>query len=102
MFKEKGKPDGTRPKNRTGFLGLIGANVDTIDCTEKINDLIPKLEAEQRVVLREKQEASALVFFNNRVNAASAAQNPRMVDTLTVVNTFEFHQVIWSNLPKQL
>lgn len=29
--KEKGKPEGTRPKNRTGFLGLIGAKVDTID-----------------------------------------------------------------------
>ncbi|KAL1833987.1 hypothetical protein ACET3Z_003638 [Daucus carota] len=102
--KEKGKPEGTRPKNRTGFLGLIGAKVDTIDyCTKKIDELIPKLEAEQKVVLREKQQASALVFFKTRLSAASAAQNlhARMVDTWTVVNAPEPRQVIWSNLPKQ-
>ncbi|KAL8108404.1 hypothetical protein AgCh_024751 [Apium graveolens] len=102
--KEKGKPDGKRPKNRTGFLGLIGAKVDTMDyCTEKINELITKLEDEQKAVLKEKQQASALIFFNSRLSAASAAQNlhARMDDTWTVVNAPEPRQVIWDNLTKQ-
>lgn len=101
--KGKGNSEGARPMNRTGFLGLIGAKVDTIDyCNEKINELIPKLEAEQKVVLREKQQASALVFFSSRVTAASAGQNlhSRFVDTWTVVNAPEPRQVIWSNLSK--
>lgn len=101
--KGKGNSEGARPMNRTGFLGLIGAKVDTIDyCNEKINELIPKLEAEQKVVLREKQQASALVFFSSRVTAASAGQNlhSRMVDTWTVVNAPEPRQLIWSNLSK--
>ncbi|KAL1829552.1 hypothetical protein ACET3Z_007964 [Daucus carota] len=102
--KEKGNVEGVRPMNRTGFLGLIGAKVDTIDyCNEKINELIPKLEAEQKVTLKEKQLASALVFFSSRETAASAGQNlhSRMVDTWTVVNAPEPRQLIWTNLPKK-
>lgn len=101
--KGKGNSEGVRPMNRTGFLGLIGAKVDTINyCNEKINELIPKLEAEQKLVLREKQQPSALVFFSSRVIAASAGQNlhSRMVDTWTVVNAPESRQVIWNNLSK--
>ncbi|KAK1369010.1 Early-responsive to dehydration stress protein (ERD4) [Heracleum sosnowskyi] len=103
-YKEKGKPEGTRPKNRPRCCGLIGAKVDTIEYyTEKIDELTTKLEAEQKVVLREKQQASAFVFFKSRLSAASAAQNlhARMVDTWTVVNAPEPRQVIWDNLTKQ-
>lgn len=101
--QKNGKPEGTRPMNKTGFLGLLGTKVDTIEyCNEKINELIPKLEAEQKVTLREKQQASSLVFFTSRVTAATAAQNlhARMVDTWTVTDAPEPRQIIWSNLPK--
>ncbi|KAK1385857.1 hypothetical protein POM88_023592 [Heracleum sosnowskyi] len=59
--------------------------------TEKIDELTTKLEAEQKVILREKQQASAFVFFKSRLSAACAAQNlhARMVDTWTVVNAPE-------------
>nr|QFG71781.1 CSC1-like protein ERD4 [Salicornia brachiata] len=99
--KTIGMPEGTKPTNRTGFLGLCGKKVDTIDyCNEKITELSSKLEAEQKVTLREKQVGSALVFFTNRVNAASAAQSlhARMVDTWTVMDVPEPHQLIWRNL----
>ncbi|GAB4829395.1 CSC1-like protein erd4 [Ancistrocladus abbreviatus] len=99
--KTVGSPEGTRPTNRIGFLGLIGKKVDTIEyCNEKINELVPKLEAEQKVTLREKQQSSALVFFTSRVTAASASQclHARMVDTWTVMDAPEPRQLIWSNL----
>ncbi|KAK2973056.1 hypothetical protein RJ640_005423 [Escallonia rubra] len=101
--KNVGKPEGTRPTNKIGFLGLTGKQVDTIEYLyEKINELTPKLEAEQKVTLREKQQASALVFFSSRVTAASAAQSlhARMVGTWTVMDAPEARQLIWTNLPK--
>ncbi|GAB4840659.1 CSC1-like protein erd4 [Ancistrocladus abbreviatus] len=94
-------PEGTRPTNRIGFLGLIGKKVDTIEhCNEKINELVPKLEAEQKVTLKEKQMSSALVFFTSRVTAACAAQSlhARMCDTWTVMDAPEPRQLIWHNL----
>ncbi|KAJ7969026.1 Early-responsive to dehydration stress protein (ERD4) [Quillaja saponaria] len=100
-LKTTGKPEGTRPTNRIGFLGLIGKKVDSIDYySEKINELIPKLESEQKVTLREKQQDAALVFFNNRVTAASASQSvhAQMVDKWTVSEAHEPRQLIWSNL----
>jgi hypothetical protein len=101
--KKTGKPEGTRPTNRTGFLGLLGEKVDSIEYyNQKINESVSKLEAEQKVTLREKQQASALVFFTSRVTAASAAQSlhAQMVDTWTVMDAPEPRQIIWSNLPK--
>ncbi|XP_021763830.1 CSC1-like protein ERD4 [Chenopodium quinoa] len=98
------KPEGIRPMNRIGFLGLCGKNVDTIEyCNEKINELISKMETEQKVTLRDKQLSSALVFFSSRVAAASAAQNlhARMRDTWTVEDAPEPRQLIWSNLSLQ-
>lgn len=101
--KKTGKPEGTRPTNKTGFLGLCGKKVDSIDYfNEKISELVPKLEAEQKVTLREKQQSSALIFFTSRVTAASAAQSlhARMVDTWTVIDAPEPCQLLWTNLPK--
>lgn len=75
--------------------------MDSIDYyTEKINELIPKLETEQKATLREKQENAALVFFTNRVTAASAAQtlHAQIVDTWTVTEAPEPRQVLWPNL----
>ncbi|XP_027085819.2 CSC1-like protein ERD4 isoform X1 [Coffea arabica] len=102
--KKNGNPEGTRPTNRIGFLGLIGKKVDSIEYyNEKINELIPKLEAEQKVTLREKQQPSALVFFTSRVTAASASQSlhAQMVNTWTVLDAPEPRQLIWTNLPKK-
>ncbi|XP_020237007.1 CSC1-like protein ERD4 [Cajanus cajan] len=99
--KTTAKPEGTRPTNKTGFLGLIGKKVDSIEYyNEKINELVAKLESEQKVTLREKQQDAALVFFSNRVVAASAAQNlhAQMVDTWSVCDAPESRQLIWPNL----
>lgn len=85
--KTESKPDGTRPTNRTGLLGLIGKKVDTIEfCNEKIKELLSKLEAEQKVTLREKQQGAALVIFNNRPAAVSASQtlHAQLTDTWTI------------------
>ncbi|KAM4101280.1 hypothetical protein ACJW30_05G131700 [Castanea mollissima] len=99
--KRAGKPEGARPTNRIGFLGLIGNKVDSIEFyTEKIKEVTPKLESERKVTLREKQQNAALVFFKSRVIAASAAQSlhSQMVDKWTVTNAPEPRQVIWTNL----
>ncbi|XP_050368723.1 CSC1-like protein ERD4 isoform X2 [Argentina anserina] len=99
--KTTGSPEGTRPTNKTGFCGLCGAKVDSIEYyTGKINETIPKLESEQKATLREKQLNAAVVFFTNRVTAASAAQtlHARMVDTWTVMAAPEPRQVLWPNL----
>ncbi|XP_058098946.1 CSC1-like protein ERD4 [Magnolia sinica] len=99
--KTTGKPEGTKPTNRTGCLGLIGKKVDTIDfCNEKIKELVPKLEAEQKVTIKEKQQPSAIVFFNSKPAAASAAQtlHSQMIDTWTITQAPEPCQLIWTNL----
>lgn len=99
--KEEGKPEGTRPTNKTGCLGLIGKKVDSINYyTEKINELVSKLESEQKVTLRERQQDAAIVFFTNRVTAATAAQSlhAQTADKWTIVEAPEPCQILWSNL----
>ncbi|KAE7996140.1 hypothetical protein FH972_000888 [Carpinus fangiana] len=99
--KTTGKPEGVKPTNKTGFLGLCGAKVDSIEYySAKIHELIPKLESEQKVTLREKQQNAALVFFTSRVTAAAAAQSlhAQMVDKWTVTDAPEPRQLIWTNL----
>jgi hypothetical protein len=99
--KTEEKPEGTRPTNKTGFCGLIGAKVDSIEYyNEKINETIPKLEAEQKVTLEEKQQCAALVFFTSRVTAANVSQSllAQMVDHWTVIDAPEPRQVLWTKL----
>lgn len=99
--KKQGSGEGLRPTSKTGFLGLFGKKVDSIEYyNELINALIPKLDAEQKVTAREKQLCSAIVFFTSRTVAASAGQSlhAQMVDTWTVTNAPEPCQVIWDNL----
>ncbi len=99
--KAKGSPESARPMHKTGFLGLVGKKVDSIEYfNENINELIPKLEAEQKVTLREKQQASAIVFFTSRVTAAAAGQSlhDQMADSWTVIDAPEPRQIIWKNL----
>ena len=64
--KTTGKPEGLSPTDRIGFLGLIGKKVDSIEYyNEKIIELTPKLEMEQKDTLRDEQQDSALVFFTS-------------------------------------
>lgn len=90
-----------RPTNKTGLLGLVGEQVDSIEYyTKLINESVTKLEAEQRTVLAEKQQTAAVVFFTDRVTAALAAQSLhcQMVDKWTVTEAPEPRQLIWENL----
>ncbi|KAI4297317.1 hypothetical protein L6164_037211 [Bauhinia variegata] len=52
------------------------------------------------ITLREKQQNAAVVFFNNRVTAASAAQSlhAQMVDHWAVIDASERRQILWPNL----
>ncbi|KAK4440204.1 CSC1-like protein ERD4 [Sesamum alatum] len=100
--KGTGNPEGTRPTTKTGFLGLIGEKVDAIEYyDEKIKELIPKLVAEQKVTLKDRQQPAAIIFLNNRVTAAAASQSlhDTMVDTWTVLDASEPRQLLWTNLP---
>lgn len=102
--KTTSKPEGTRPTNRIGLFGLIGKKVDTIEyCNEKINELLPKLEAEQKRTLMDKQQNAAFVFFNNRQAAVSAGQtiHSQFADHWTVMEAPEPRQILWSNLSKK-
>ncbi|CAL9080234.1 unnamed protein product [Musa textilis] len=87
---------------RTGFLGVVGEKVDTIDpCNKKIKELLPKFEAEQQITLREKQEAAALVFFNSRAAAVSASQTIRAQKTVAIVGllaNYNYPAAVWAGL----
>ncbi|KAL9269237.1 CSC1-like protein [Drosera capensis] len=99
--KTVASPEGTRPTNKVGFLGLVGKKVDTIEyCNQKIDELLPKLESEQKITLREKQQSAAVVFFTSRVTAAAAAQSlhARIIDSWTVMDAPEARQILWGNL----
>lgn len=100
---KEANPEGVRPTHKTGLLGLIGKKVDSIEYyNKKITELTPKLEAAQKVTLKDKQQGSAVVFFTSRVTAAAAAQSAhaRMIDTWTVIDAPEPRQLLWTNLPK--
>ncbi|CAL5076865.1 unnamed protein product [Urochloa decumbens] len=103
--KTESNPEGTKPTHRTGFLGLIGKKVDTIEyCSEQIKELLPKLEAEQKTTLRDKQQRAAIVFFNSRSAAASASQtlHAQVFDKWTVMEAPEPREIIWSNLSRNI
>ncbi|KAF8714086.1 hypothetical protein HU200_028085 [Digitaria exilis] len=103
--KTESNPEGIKPTHRTGLLGLIGKKVDTIEyCSEQIKELLPKLEAEQKTTLREKQQRAAIVIFNSRSAAASASQtlHAQVFDKWTVMEAPEPRQIIWPNLPRKI
>ncbi|KAL5196881.1 hypothetical protein ABZP36_000393 [Zizania latifolia] len=103
--KTVNRPEDTKPTHRIGFLGLIGKKVDTIEyCDDKVKELLPKLEAEQKITLGEKQRRAAIVFFNRRSAAASASQtlHAQMYDRWTVMQAPEPREIIWSNLSKKM
>lgn len=75
LSKKTPGSDGVRPMHKTGTLGLVGPKVDSITYwTDKIRELTPQLEEEKKRVLGDAKEDAALVFFNDRLAAAEAAQ----------------------------
>ncbi|KAL1555788.1 CSC1-like protein erd4 [Salvia divinorum] len=101
--KGTAKPEGTRPTTKTGFMGLIGKKVDALEYYDKkIRELVPKLETEQKIAVKDKQLSAAVVFFNNRVTAAAAGQclHDTMLDKWTVMDAPEARQLLWTNLSK--
>lgn len=61
--------------HKTGFMGLLGPKVDSIDYWRaKSQEMNPQLEAEQRHTLQEMQQAAAFVIFSDRRSAAEASQ----------------------------
>ncbi|XP_041995543.1 CSC1-like protein ERD4 [Salvia splendens] len=96
-------PEGSRPTTKTGFMGLVGNKVDAIEYyNEKIRELVPKLQSEQKIAMKDKQQSAAVIFFNNRVSAASAAQclHDTMVDKWTAMEAPEARQLLWDYLSK--
>ncbi|KAK1383470.1 hypothetical protein POM88_021205 [Heracleum sosnowskyi] len=73
FVKEKGKPDRTRPKNRTGLLGFIDAKVDTRDyCTENINELIPNQKLKRKCFSERK--CKLRLFFSSTIGRVQHLQ----------------------------
>ncbi|ERM99166.1 hypothetical protein AMTRI_Chr02g212240 [Amborella trichopoda] len=100
--KTASNPEGTRPSCKTGFLGLIGSKVDTINfCNENIKELVSELEREQNGTIKDKQQAAALIVFCSRPAATLASQTVHSptVDSWTVMPAPEPRQLLWSNLP---
>ncbi|CAN1766635.1 CSC1-like protein ERD4 [Linum perenne] len=100
--KSKDKqPEGVRPTNKTGFMGIFGKKVDSIEYFNgQINELVSKLEAEQKSTLTEKHQSSAFVFFTSRIATSAAAQSlhAQMANKWTVTDAPEPRQVLWTNL----
>ncbi|KAG0604384.1 hypothetical protein M758_10G168100 [Ceratodon purpureus] len=100
-LSRKAGGDGVRPMHKTGTLGLVGPKVDSIDFwTKKIQELTPLLEEERKVVAAESKEDAALVFFNDRLAAAEAAQSIHAAYALQwqVEPAAEPRECIWSNM----
>lgn len=76
MSKQKaGNNVGKRPTHRTGFMGLLGSKVDSIEYWRaKSQELNPQVDAEQNTTRHEREQDAAFVIFNDRISAAEAAQ----------------------------
>ncbi|CAN1766634.1 CSC1-like protein ERD4 [Linum perenne] len=63
--KSKDKqPEGVRPTNKTGFMGIFGKKVDSIEYFNgQINELVSKLEAEQKSTLTEKHQSNLIKYL---------------------------------------
>jgi len=75
LSKKDGKREGKRPMHKTGFMGLIGPKVDSIDYWRaRSQELLPQVEAEQVHTRQELEQDAAIVIFNDRRSATEAAQ----------------------------
>jgi len=89
--KRKGGDDGVRPVHKTGFLGCMGPEVDTIDYLEaRSADLTDQFEEERKHVLQATIASTALVIFNNRRSAAQAGQVGSSMSVWKFINLSSF------------
>ncbi|GBG63700.1 hypothetical protein CBR_g39011 [Chara braunii] len=98
LSKAPGEP---RPKHRTGPLGLIGPQVDSIQYwTKEIKDIGSKLRAEQQLAAVEKGRPAAIAFFNSRTAAVAASQtvHAKAAETWQTFPAPEPRAIIWENL----
>lgn len=92
---------GTRPMHKTGFMGLLGPKVDSIEYWRaKSQELHPQVANEQRTTKHEREEDAAFVIFNDRRSATEAAQVVHAPHALRwrVTQAPEPEEVVWHNL----
>ncbi|KAG8375158.1 hypothetical protein BUALT_Bualt10G0071300 [Buddleja alternifolia] len=92
-----------RPARNSGFLGLCGKRVDSIDFyKEQIENLDKKLTMERQKILKDPKSITpaAFVSFKSRWGAAVSAQTTQSKNpTLWLTNWApEPHDVYWKNL----
>ncbi|KAD4385010.1 hypothetical protein E3N88_25178 [Mikania micrantha] len=92
-----------RPTRKTGFLGLWGKKVDTIDnYHQKIKELDEKLTMEHQKILNDPKRImpAAFVSFNSRWGAAVCAQTQQSKNPILWLTEWapEPHDVYWKNL----
>ncbi|KAF8070342.1 DUF221 family protein [Lyophyllum atratum] len=90
-------PPASRPKNRTGFLGLVGTKVDTIDwCKEELVRLNAEIKEGRTNFVEGKFLGSAFVRCNLQMGAHVLAQCPLMMyDKWMEANP---RDIVWKNL----
>ncbi|CAA7259132.1 unnamed protein product [Cyclocybe aegerita] len=91
-----------RPKHRTGFLGLFGPKVDTIDwCKEEISRLNEEITEAREYIVKGKCLGSAFVRCNLQLGAHVLAQCLSYHEPLKMYNRWiETHpkDIVWRNL----
>eukprot|EP00271_Cylindrocystis_brebissonii_P008390 TRINITY_DN22607_c0_g1_i1.p1 TRINITY_DN22607_c0_g1~~TRINITY_DN22607_c0_g1_i1.p1 ORF type:complete len:739 (-),score=125.16 TRINITY_DN22607_c0_g1_i1:392-2608(-) len=102
LSRSSASEQGKRPRHRTGFLGLIGPEVDSM---ETYNDealaLVRKLKVEQEKVAEDvDQVRAAVALFSSRAIAASASQAVlgSHVDKWVLQAAPEPEDIVWENL----
>ncbi|KAL5055033.1 hypothetical protein RYX36_035715 [Vicia faba] len=80
--------------------GMLVFMISIEYCDEKINELVAKLENEQKVTLKENQQNASIIFFSIRVVATSVSQSLHVqtVDMCLVFDAPEPCQLLWPNL----
>ncbi|PPR03078.1 hypothetical protein CVT24_012391 [Panaeolus cyanescens] len=95
-------PLNLRPKHRTGFLGLIGTKVDTIDwCKEEISTLNKEIAEKRKHIVKGKFLGSAFIRCNLQMGAHVLSQCVSYHEPLKMYNKWmEAHpkDIVWSNL----
>jgi hypothetical protein len=67
--------EGERPMHKTGWMGLFGPKVDSIDYWRaKSEELTPQVQAEQKRTRQDLEQDAAFVIFNDRRSATEASQ----------------------------
>lgn len=67
--------EGERPMHKTGFMGMLGPKVDSIEYWRaRCEELAPQLQAEQIRTRQDLEQDAAFVIFNDRRSATEASQ----------------------------